>query len=62
MTRNSLNNLPLTEEQRSSYKNPDEDLRGPWVSTDFTAQGYRPNQMYEMALVHGSVFLGFSVE
>ncbi|MDE2741789.1 MAG: site-specific DNA-methyltransferase [Gemmatimonadota bacterium] len=52
-TRNSLNNLPLTEEQRSSYKNPDEDLRGPWVSTDFTAQGYRPNQMYEIVTPAG---------
>ena len=52
-TRNSLNNLPLTEEQRSSYKNPDDDLRGPWVSTDFTAQGYRPNQMYEIATPAG---------
>ena len=52
-TRNGLNNLPLTEEQRSSYKNPDEDLRGPWVSTDFTAQGYRPNQMYEIVTPAG---------
>ena len=52
-TRNSLNNLPLTEEQRSSYKNPDEDSRGPWVSTDFTAQGYRPNQMYEIVTPAG---------
>ena len=52
-TRNSLNNLPLTEEQRSSYKNPDEDLCGPWVSTDFTAQGYRPNQMYEIVTPAG---------
>ena len=52
-TRNSLNNLPLTEEQRSSYKNPDDDLRGPWVSTDFTAQGYRPNQMYEIVTPTG---------
>ncbi len=52
-TRGSLNNLPLTEEQRSSYKNPDDDLRGPWVSTDFTAQGYRPNQMYEVVTPAG---------
>ena len=52
-TRNSLNNLSLTEEQRSSYKNPDDDLRGPWVSTDFTAQGYRPNQMYEIVTPAG---------
>ena len=42
----NLNTLPLTKEQISKYKNPDNDLRGGWVSTDFTAQGYRPNQMY----------------
>ena len=29
------------------------DLRGPWVSTDFTAQGYRPNQMYEIVTPAG---------
>ena len=52
-TRDSFNNLALTEEQRSLYKNPDNDLRGPWVSTDFTAQGYRPNQMYEIATPAG---------
>ena len=52
-TRNSFNNLTLTEEQRSLYKNPDNDLRGPWVSTDFTAQGYRPNQMYEIVTPAG---------
>ena len=27
---------PLTEQQRSDYKNPDNDLRGPWASTDLT--------------------------
>lgn len=52
-TRDGFNNLALTEEQRSLYKNPDNDLRGPWVSTDFTAQGYRPNQMYEIVTPAG---------
>ena len=52
-TRDSFNNLVLTEEQRSLYKNPDNDSRGPWVSTDFTAQGYRPNQMYEIVTPAG---------
>ena len=32
------NRLPLSEEQRRSYKNPDNDPRGPWTSTDCTAQ------------------------
>ncbi len=28
------------------YANLDDDPRGPWVSVPFSAQGYRPNQMY----------------
>ncbi|MBF0103315.1 MAG: site-specific DNA-methyltransferase [Desulfobacterales bacterium] len=40
--------LPKTEGQKSLYKNPDNDPRGTWVSSDFTAQGYRPNQMYKI--------------
>lgn len=42
----SLNKIPLTPEQTAQFKNPDNDPMGPWVSTDFTAQGWRPNQMY----------------
>lgn len=34
----TLNKLPLSEEQQKSYKNPDNDPRGPWTSTDCTAQ------------------------
>ena len=44
----SVNLLDLDEASISKYKNPDNDTRGPWVSTDFTAQGWRPNQMYEI--------------
>ena len=47
------NLLPLSERQRKEYKNPDNDLRGPWVSRDFSAQGYRPNQMYEIVTPGG---------
>ena len=28
------------------YGNPDNDVRGPWRSIPFSAQGFRPNQMY----------------
>lgn len=42
----NLNRLPLSEKQRKQFRNPDNDPRGPWVSSDFTAQGTRPNQMY----------------
>jgi adenine specific DNA methylase Mod len=41
-----LNKVPKTAKQVAQYKNPDNDPRGPWVSSDYTAQGYRPNQMY----------------
>lgn len=49
-----LNNLGLTEEQEASFKNPDNDPNGPWVSSDFTAQGFRPNQMYEIVTPGGA--------
>ena len=45
--------LPLSEKDKESYKNPDNDPRGPWVSSDFTAQGYRPNQMYKITTPAG---------
>lgn len=52
----TLNNLELTEIQISQFKNPDNDSKGPWVSTDFTAQGYRPNQMYTIITPSGKSF------
>lgn len=54
VARTCFNELALSEEQRGTYKNPDRDPRGPWVSTDFTAQGYRPNQMYEIVTPAGA--------
>jgi adenine-specific DNA-methyltransferase len=53
-----LDNLALTKvtqtpKQLANYKNPDNDQRGDWASTDFTAQGYRPNQMYEITTPSG---------
>lgn len=50
------NLLPLGDKQRSLFKNPDNDPRGPWQSVSLLAQGFRPNQMYEIVgptgLVH----------
>jgi len=48
------NMLPLGEKQRALYKNPDNDSRGPWQSVSLTAQGYRPNQMYEIVAPNGN--------
>lgn len=50
------NRIPKTEEQKASYQNPDNDPRGPWVSSDFTAQGYRPNQMYKIVAPGGAEY------
>lgn len=54
--RNNFNEIKLTAEQAKAYKNPDNDPKGPWVSTDFTAQGYRPNQMYEIITPAGEKY------
>ena len=49
------NFLPLTEKQMKGYKNPDNDPRGAWQSVSLLAQGYRPNQMYEITAPNGKV-------
>ena len=51
------NKLPLSEEQTASYKNPDNDPRGVWTSADYTAQGFRPNQMYEITTPGGAKYI-----
>jgi adenine-specific DNA-methyltransferase len=52
----SLHRQPLTDEQRKAYKNPDGDPRGAWTSADFTAQGWRPNQMYQITTPDGTIY------
>lgn len=49
------NYLPLAEKQLKAYKNPDNDPRGAWQSVSLLAQGYRPNQMYEIVAPNGKV-------
>ena len=48
--------IPLSADQTHGFKNPDNDPRGSWVSTDFTAQGWRPNQMYEIRTPGGAMY------
>jgi site-specific DNA-methyltransferase (adenine-specific)/adenine-specific DNA-methyltransferase len=55
ITRLSLNKIPQSDKQLSNYKNLDNDLRGAWASTDFSAQGFRPNQMYKIVTPSGRV-------
>ncbi|OGV74294.1 MAG: hypothetical protein A3B82_04225, partial [Methylophilales bacterium RIFCSPHIGHO2_02_FULL_57_10] len=52
----NFNPISLSSDQSKSFKNIDNDPRGNWVSTDFTAQGWRPNQMYEIQTPGGSSF------
>ncbi|MBU2708643.1 site-specific DNA-methyltransferase [Zooshikella marina] len=47
------NPLPLGDKQLKLFKNPDNDPSGPWQSVSLTAQGYRPNQMYEIVAPNG---------
>jgi adenine-specific DNA-methyltransferase len=46
----------LSEKQQKAYKNPDNDPRGPWTSADYTATGYRPNQMYKIVTPGGKEY------
>ncbi len=47
--------LPLTAVQTNQFDNTDDDPRGPWKAADFTAQGFRPNQMYEITNPAGKI-------
>lgn len=48
------NQVPLTPKQLAEFKNPDNDPRGPWTSSsNFSAQGFRPNQMYKITTPGG---------
>lgn len=50
------NKVPLTEEQSKIYKNPNNDPEGRWRGIPMTAQGFRPNQMYEVTTPSGKVY------
>jgi len=49
--------LPLEGKDIEAYTNPDDDPRGPWISSPFTAPGYRPNQMYSITTPTGKSIL-----
>lgn len=48
--------LKVSEDQAKNFKNPDNDPKGAWASTDFTAQGWRPNQMYKIVTPGGAEY------
>ncbi len=49
------NLLPRTEEMDSRYKNPDNDPRGAWTSSDFTVRTYSESSDYPITLPSGRV-------
>lgn len=49
------NRVPMTEAQEKIYKNPNNHPRGRWRGIPMTAQGYRPNQMYEIVAPGGAI-------
>ena len=49
------NRIPLGDNQKELFKNPNNDPRGPWQSITMTAQGFRPNQMYEIVAPNGNI-------
>ena len=49
------NRVPIDEKQAAVYKNPNNDPKGRWQSISMTAQGFRPNQMYEIVAPNGKI-------
>ena len=45
----------LLPSNQKGFSNPDNDPRGSWRSIPFTAQGYRPNQMYKIVTPSGAI-------
>ncbi len=52
----SLNSLPRTAKQDNRYKNPDNDPRGAWTSTDLLRMEHRDNSVYSITTPSGKVF------
>ncbi|WP_339622528.1 site-specific DNA-methyltransferase [uncultured Winogradskyella sp.] len=51
-----LNDLPRTSKQNDRYKNPDNDERGPWTSTDLLRMEHRENSVYTITTPKGKKF------
>lgn len=52
----SFNGLSRNEKQNKAYKNPDNDLRGPWKATPLHAKSGTPNNQYEYTFSNGVVW------
>ena len=49
----TLNLLPRTDEMNARYKNPDNDLRGPWTAGDSLRKEFREYAFYEITTPSG---------
>jgi len=47
--------IPSDERTKRQYRNPNNDPRGPWRAIPMNAQGYRPNQMYDILAPSGNI-------
>src|SRR5699024_793718 len=50
-----VNLLPRTDEMNSRYKNPDNDPRGPWSSSDLTVKTYSAEYDYPITTPSGKI-------
>lgn len=51
----SIGRLPRTKEANARYSNPDNDPRGPWMSSDITVKTYNPADDYPITTPSGRV-------
>ena len=51
-----IKDLPKSDKQMERYKNPDNDPRGPWISTDLLRMEHRDNSVYEIPTPSGKMY------
>ena len=53
----TIKDLPKSDKQNNRYKNPDNDPRGPWISTDLLRMEHRANSVYGVTTPSGKVYI-----
>lgn len=52
----TIKDLPKSDKQNERYKNPDNDPRGPWISTDLLRMEHRDNSVYGVPTPSGKIY------
>lgn len=52
-----IKDLPKSDKQNGRYKNPDNDPRGPWISTDLLRMEHRDNSVYGVPTPSGKIYI-----